>query len=128
MGHGQYKDSVFTAEDAWLADNLTAMGFNVVFAWGGLNDTILAGARGLIIASIYGTTNGFTAAEVTAVGDWMDEGQKFLWVAGDSDYAGYDYINANASMILEEAGSHVYLEPISISDDISNQRFIQSRC
>jgi hypothetical protein len=120
MGHGQYKDSVFTAEDAWLAGNLTEMGYYIVWAWGGLNDTVLGRATGLVVASIYGTTNGFTAAEVTAVDDWFAQGEKFLWVAGDSDYAGYDYINANASLILEAAGSHVYLEPISISDDISN--------
>ncbi|MGQ4911678.1 MAG: hypothetical protein ACP6KW_05855 [Candidatus Thorarchaeota archaeon] len=120
MGHGQYKDSVFTAQDTWLANNLTAMGFHVVFAWGGLNDTILADARGLVIGSIYGTSNGFTAAEVTAIGDWFDDGKKFLWVGADSDYGGNAYINDNASLILEEVGSHVYPEPISVSDAYSN--------
>jgi hypothetical protein len=120
MGHGQYKDSIFSAEDAWLANNLTDAGFQVVWAWGGLNDTILARARGLIIGAIYGTTNGFTGAEITAVDDWFSEGNKFLWVGSDSDYAGYAYINNNASLILDAVGSHVYPEAISISDAYSN--------
>ena len=120
MGHSQYKDSIFTAEDAWLENNLTAMGFNVIWAWGGLNDTILEDASGLVIGAIYGATSGFTAAEITAVDDWFAEGNKFLWVGSDSDYGGAAYINANASLILEAVGSHVYPEQISISDAYSN--------
>ena len=120
MSHGQYKDSIFEAEDAWLDANLTAMGFNVIWAWGGLNDTILEDATGLVIGAIYGATNGFTAAEIDAVEDWFSEGNKFLWVGSDSDYGGNAYINANASLILDAVGSHVYPEQISISDASSN--------
>ena len=120
MGHGQYSEYVFSEEDTWLADNLTEMGFNVIWAWGGLNDTILEDATGLMIGAIYGTTNGFTAAEVTAVDDWFNAGEKFLWVGSDSDYSGYAYINDNSSLMLEAVGSHVYPEAISISDARSN--------
>jgi hypothetical protein len=120
MGHGQYTDTIFAAEDAWLENNLTAMGFNVIWAWGGLNDTILEDATGLMIGGIYGSTNGFTAAEITAVSDWFNEGNKFLWVGSDSDFSGYAYINNNASLILDAVGSHVYPEAISISDAYSN--------
>lgn len=85
MGHGQYKDSIFEVEDAYLEDNLTAMGFEVVWAWGGLNDTILDGAWGVVIASMYGSSNGFATAEITAVTEWFADGGKFLWVAYDSE-------------------------------------------
>ncbi|MFW9793853.1 MAG: hypothetical protein ACFFEE_06120 [Candidatus Thorarchaeota archaeon] len=120
MSHGQYSSYVFGEEDTWLAGNLTEMGYQVIFANGGLNDTILARARGLLIGGMYGVTAGFTAAEITAVGDWFDEGKKFLWVGSDSDYSGYAYINNNMSLILDEVGSHVYPEAISISDAHSN--------
>jgi hypothetical protein len=120
MTHGQYSSYVFGEEDTWLQNNLTAMGYRVGFAWGGLNDTILARADGLLIGGIYGTTNGFTAAEISAVADWFNAGSKFLWVGSDSDYSGYAYINNNASLILDAVGSHVYPEAISISDAYSN--------
>ncbi|MFW9926824.1 MAG: hypothetical protein ACFFDM_08665, partial [Candidatus Thorarchaeota archaeon] len=120
MGHGQYSSYVYGEEDTWLAGNLTAMGFEVVFAWGGLNDTILEDATGLLVGAIYGLNEGFTGAEITAVSDWFNAGKKFLWVGSDSDYAGYSYINANSSLILDAVGSHVYPEAISISDAFSN--------
>lgn len=120
MGHGQYKDTVFEKEDALLAGNLTEMGFEVVWAWGGLNDTILDGAWGLVIASIYGSSNGFATAEITAVEDWFAEGRKFLWVAYDSDYAGNDYIRTNMSAMLTVAESQVLGEPTSVEDPVSN--------
>jgi hypothetical protein len=120
MSHGQYSSYVFGEEDTWLENNLTAMGYDVVFAWGGLNASILADATGLLIGGIYGTTNGFTAQEVTDVAAWFNAGDKFMWVGSDSDYSGYAYINANASLILDAVGSHVYPEAISISDAISN--------
>jgi hypothetical protein len=120
MSHGEYKDTIFAHEDARLEGNLTAMGYQVVWAWGGINDTLLARARGLVLGAIYGTTNGFTGAEVTAISTWFNAGHKFLWVGSDSDYAGYAYINGNSSMILDAVGSHVYPEAISISDAYSN--------
>ena len=120
MGHAQYKDSVFVKEDAMLVTNLTAMDYEAIWAWGGINATILEDAAGLVVGAIYGTNNGFTAAEVTAIDEWFNAGNKFLWVGSDSDYGGYAYINNNASMILNAVGSHVYPEAISISDAYSS--------
>ena len=120
MTHGQYSSYVFGEEDTWLFNNLTDQDFTVAFVWGGLNDTVLSRARGLLIGGIYGVTAGFTPAEISAVGDWFDEGNKFLWVGSDSDYGGYAYINNNMSLILDAVGSHVYPEAISISDAFSN--------
>jgi hypothetical protein len=117
--HGQYSGSVAFL-DGWLDDNLTALGYDVVWAYGGINDTILEGAVALIVGAIYGADNGFTAAEVTAIGDWFNAGNKFLWVGADSDYAGYTYINDNSSLILEAVGSHVYPEPTAVEDPFSN--------
>jgi hypothetical protein len=120
MSHGQYSSYVFGVEDAWLVGNLTEMGYRFAYVWGGLNSTVLANARGLLLGAIYGVTTGFTPAEVTAIASWFNGGGKFLWVGSDSDYAGYAYINYNMSMVLEAVGSHVYPEQISISDAYSN--------
>jgi hypothetical protein len=115
--HGQHSSSVEYIDEL-LEGNLTALGFTVVWALGGLNDSILEDADALVIGGIYGD-NGFAAAEVTAVGDWFNAGNKFLWVGGDSDYDGTMVTN-NMTLILEEVGSHVYHEPTAIEDPISN--------
>jgi predicted nuclease with TOPRIM domain len=116
--HGQYSSYV-ELMDEWLEGNLSALGFtNIIWAYGGLNSSVLAGADALILGAILGD-NGFTAAEVTAVGDWFNAGHKFLWVGGDSDYNGPN-IGNNMTLILEEVGSHVYHEPTAIEDPISN--------
>ncbi len=115
--HGQYSSYV-ELMDEWLEGNLSDLGFTVIWAVGGLNDSILADADALILGAIYGD-NGFTADEVTAVGDWFNAGDRFLWVGGDSDYDGTMVTN-NMTLILEEVGSHVYHEPTAIEDPISN--------
>lgn len=120
MYHGQYSSYVTPNEDTDLKTALEADGYDVVWATGGLNDTILATADGLLIGGMYGSENGFSAAEITAIGEWFNAGNKFMWVGSDSDYGGNAYINDNASAILAEVNSHVYPEPLSIEDSQSN--------
>ncbi|MGY5852949.1 MAG: hypothetical protein RTU92_05220 [Candidatus Thorarchaeota archaeon] len=116
--HGQYRASVQYI-DLHMAGNLTAMGYEVVFATGGLNSTILSDATGLVISSIYGEENGFGASEISAISSWYNSGRKFMWIGADADYDG-QYINGNMSLILETVGSHVYPEPTFVKDQISN--------
>ncbi len=119
MSHGQYNSKLIHAEDGNLTQELKALGYDVVWAMGGLNDTILADADALIIGSIYGDANGFAATEIEAVAEWFNASNKFLWVAGDSDYGGA-YINNNMTAILKAVGSHVYPEPTQVQDAHSN--------
>ncbi|MFW9843647.1 MAG: hypothetical protein ACFFEV_03650 [Candidatus Thorarchaeota archaeon] len=117
--HGAYKESAEHVDLA-LASNLTQMGFEVVFIWGGLNTTILETADGLILPRPWGPTNEYLASEVTAVGEWFNGGNKFLWVGGESDFVeadGGQKVLDNQTMILEEVGSHIYLEPTAVQDD-----------
>jgi hypothetical protein len=118
--HGQYSSYVFDYEDAWLEGNLTALGYTV--EWN--NDTITAAALtdvdAFIIGSQYGDQNAFSAAEISAIGNWFNTGNKFLWVGYDSDYGGASYINDNMTAILAACGSHVYGEPTSVEDPYSN--------
>ena len=119
--HGAYKAAAEHV-DQWLADNLTLLGFEVVFIWGGLNSTILNTADGLILPNIWGVSNGYLASEVSAVGDWFNAGNKFLWVGGESDFDepdGGQVVLDNQTLILEEVGSHVYHEPTAVQDAVS---------
>ncbi|MFW9909311.1 MAG: hypothetical protein ACFFEF_12110 [Candidatus Thorarchaeota archaeon] len=116
--HGSYKASAEHL-DQWLADNLTLMGFEVIFLWGGLNSTILADADGLILPKVWGAENGYLAEEVTVVADWFNAGNKFLWVGGESDFVeagGGQAVLDNQTLILEAVGSHVYHEPTAVQD------------
>ncbi|MDF1540603.1 MAG: ABC transporter substrate-binding protein [Candidatus Thorarchaeota archaeon] len=117
--HGQYSQNVKQIDD-WLFSNLTALGFNCIPATGGINNSVLYNAKGFVAGSIYGTENGYSAAELAAIGDWFNSGHKFMWIGYDSDYGGQQYINDNMTAILEAVESHVYGEPLSIEDPDSN--------
>jgi hypothetical protein len=116
--HGQYKASVAYLDD-YLRDNLTALGFEVVYVWGGLNDSILTDADGVILSNVWDIGNEFLASEVTALGDWFNAGNKFLWVGGESDFveaSGGQWVLDNMTWVLETVDSHVYLEPTAVQD------------
>jgi hypothetical protein len=120
--HGQYSDYVAYI-DQYLEQNLTAMGFDIVWAKGGINSTVLQDAFGLIIGSFLGPYYIDVETNVD-IQDWFYQGDKFLWVSGDSDYVSPpelgQFINDNMSAILQGVGSHVYPEPTSVSDPISS--------
>jgi hypothetical protein len=120
MSHGQYEDYIFDSFDTWMEGNLTAMGYDVVFAFGGINDTILANADALLVGSInHEASSGvtpFVQAEYDAISDWYATGHKFLWVGADSDFGGGAWKTSNVTQILSDVGSHIYPEPTTISD------------
>ncbi len=118
--HGQTKVSLLNNTDLWLKENLTQLGYTVVWATGGINASILEDAVAFVAGSVYGVTKGYTAAELTAITDWFNAGKKFMWIGYDSDYAGYTYINNNMTAILNGVKSHVYGEPTAIADPVSN--------
>jgi len=104
-----------------LVSNLTLMGFEVVFLWGGINSTILADADALILNKIWGATMLLLPSEVSAIATWFNAGHKFLWVAGESDFveaSGGQKVNDNMTLVLEAVGSHIYLEPTSVQDPV----------
>ncbi|MGY5852950.1 MAG: hypothetical protein RTU92_05225 [Candidatus Thorarchaeota archaeon] len=117
--HGQ-RSSYVEILDLELESNLTAMGYNVVWADAGLNSSILADAGALIIGSVYGAENYFRNSEIQAISSWYNTGGKFMWIAYDSDYGGAQPLLDNMTAILESVGSHVYAEPSQVSDPVSN--------
>ncbi|MFX1483515.1 MAG: hypothetical protein ACFFCP_10025 [Promethearchaeota archaeon] len=121
--HGQ-DDSVYGRErfDPQLFNNLSAMGYEVVIAYGGINSSILEDVDGFLLGSIRGNMDGFMPEEIAAIANWFGEGNRFLWVAYDSDfpYPGGPFINDNSTIVLEAVGSHVYGEPTHVWDLINN--------
>lgn len=113
--HGQnIQTEAWNETDPLLEGNLTEMGYDVIWARGGLNESVLSDATGLVIGSIYGN-RGFYSYEIEAISSWFNQGGKFLWVGCDNDYLGRA-INDNMTRILEAVGSHVYPEPCEVED------------
>ena len=118
--HGQTKASLLNNTDLWLKNNLTQMGYTVVWATGGINASILENAVGFVAGSIYGEANVYSVNELIAISNWFNAGERFMWIGYDSDFGGYTYINDYMTMILMLVGSHVYGEPTAVQDPISN--------
>jgi hypothetical protein len=121
--HGQSKPTLVNTTDLWLKGNLTAMGYTVVWALGGINASILSNAVAFIAGPILGKTHGYTGAEISAISAWFNTGQKFMWIGYDSDFPSStsgQFILGNMSAILTAVGSHVYGEPTAVQDPYSN--------
>jgi hypothetical protein len=119
--HGAYKSAAYHV-DQRLYTSLFLMGYEVVEVYGGLNTTILADAAGLVLPKVWGVGAQYLASEITAVGDWFNAGNKFLWVGGESDFdesSGGQSVLDNQTAMLEAVGSHVYHEPTAVQDAVS---------
>jgi len=107
--------------------NLTALGYNVVVERGGINSSILQGASALILFKLLTQEGNYTQAEINAIVDWMRTGNKFLWVASDSDYldsyltvTGSDFREDQPNKVLAAVGSHIRFELCSVESPTWN--------
>ena len=72
--HGQnIQTEAWNETDPLLEGNLTEMGYDVIWARGGLNESVLSDATGLVIGSIYGN-RGFYSYEIEAISSWFNQG------------------------------------------------------
>jgi len=114
--------SHFNTHDTEFDDfisNLTAWGFEVVSATGGINDTILADVD--IFVETMPLVN-FTADETTALSDWLAGGNKAMWLATDSDFTTAEAVNGTIyqNELLETVGAKLRFEPSSVeSPDVN---------
>ena len=123
--HGQESTvSDVVRADTFLGANLTAMGYEVVWARGGINASILSDAVGFVAGSVYGAGNQYLASEITAISSWYNSGHKFMWIGYDSDYTSLpdsgQWINDNMTAVLNAVHSHIYGEPTAVEDPVSN--------
>jgi hypothetical protein len=61
-----------------------------------------------------------TAGNLSAIATWFADGDKMLWVGGESDFGGYYDGNNTANPLLAEIGAELRLFTGSIEDPTSN--------
>jgi len=103
---------------------LTAVMTNVSWAtWSVIYDDLtvsdLVNASMLIMVQSDSSLD-YTGAELNAVASWLTEGNKTIWVAGDSDYGSDAQRQETANALLEHIGSSLRVESASIEDPVSN--------
>jgi hypothetical protein len=96
--------------------DLVAKGLDVVWATQ-IDEATLADAQFLFLGSVYGAN--FTDAEIAAIVAWFSQGEKTVWVGGDSDY-GASTIPFEMNRVLRAIGSKLRLEHTSLEDPITN--------
>jgi hypothetical protein len=96
--------------------DLVAKGVDVVWATA-INESTLADAQFLFLGSVYGSA--FTDAEIAAIAAWFGQGEKTIWVGGDSDY-GASPVPFEMNRVLRAIGSKLRVEHTSLEDPITN--------
>jgi len=110
-----------------VVGNLTALGYTVVIERGGINSSVLQDASALILFKLLTQDGNYTQAELDAIANWMKTGNKFLWVASDSDYldsyltvTGSDFREDQPNKVLAAIGSHIRFELCSVESPTWN--------
>ncbi|MCD6158815.1 MAG: hypothetical protein J7J75_04160 [Euryarchaeota archaeon] len=87
-----------------------------------LGDTIASDALSGVDVLIFGEINKpLSDEEITAVKSWLDQGNKVLWIAGDSDYGSSGVARQEqANMLAERVGTHLRIDLVSVEDPVSN--------
>jgi len=110
-----------------VVGNLTSLGYDVVVERGGINSSILQDASALILFKIKTQAGNYSQAEIDAIVTWMKTGNKFLWVASDSDFldtyltaTGSDFREDQPNKVLAAIGSHIRYELCSVESPTWN--------
>ena len=114
FGHGESDKYV-----NYIVSNVTFAEFK--FINGTINSSALEGVDVLILGQ---PTVSFDVDEMNAINAWLQEGNKVLWVAGDSDYGSGNETQKIVNELLEYIGAKLRVEYASVYDDVHNcQRF-----
>ncbi|MCE4625202.1 MAG: hypothetical protein F7C35_04980 [Desulfurococcales archaeon] len=114
LGHGE-SDKYLN----YIMSNITFVNWVVINTT--LNESSLDGVDVFIIGQ---PTAGFTPDEMDIIYNWLQQGNKVLWVAGDSDYGSGNETQKFCNALLEYIGAKLRIEYASVYDDVHNaQRF-----
>ncbi len=107
-----------------IVANLTAAGNTVLY----INQTweLPTDLDALFLTEADSGAN-WTDAEVAEIAAWMELGNKLLWVAGDSDYAGL-FDESRINNVLNATGAIIRLDATSISDPDFNDGAAYRAC
>ena len=108
--HGAY----YTTEFDFITANMTSYGASVKV----MNESYVFDQT--VDIMMYSTLNGTLSIEhKDALKGWFGGGNRTLWIAGDSDYAGL-FIQTEANSILDFLGAHLRFDAGSVEDTESN--------
>ncbi|ASJ01088.1 CGP-CTERM sorting domain-containing protein [Thermococcus gorgonarius] len=65
-------------------------------------------------------TQPFSPDEINALKQWWNDGNRILWIAGDSDYGSGVQTIDNVNAVLEQLGVNLRLDQCSVEDSQSN--------
>ena len=116
---GNWTGNKLEALMANFEGNLTLKGYDVIWATE-INESVLADVQFLFLGSVYGNESQITDTELAVIVNWFSQGQKTIWVSGDSDYGDSLFGITNANKVLRAIGSKVRVEGTSIEDPITN--------
>ncbi len=102
----------------WMEGNITQV------KWKIYTDTItydeIKDASMLILVQV-DTSQKYTSDEIAVIKKWFDQGGKTIWVTGDSDYKGGDYLRIGpANDVLQAVGSVLRIDNCEATDPQSN--------
>jgi hypothetical protein len=107
----------FAGSDQKWSSNLTEWGFEVRFLEDSLSPADLTDVD-VFIGGFYYGSNDYTPSELAALKTWFDEGNKSVWITGDSDHSDD---NGKASgignSILKKLGSSAMIEKAAVESD-----------
>lgn len=116
---GNWTGNKLEALMANFEGNLTLKGYDVIWATE-ITESVLADVQFLFLGSVYGNESQITDSELAAIVNWFGQGQKTIWIAGDSDYGDSLFGITNANKVLRAIGSKVRVEGTSIEDPVTN--------
>jgi len=95
---------------------------NITFVqWVKIEDTITEDVLSNIDILLVGQPSiDFSADEIVAIVNWLNTGNKAIWIASDSDYGDGPQRQSVANTLLESIGSKLRIELGAIYDDVNN--------
>ena len=112
-----YAHAIWNFEYDKFADHLLSWGYNVTkFMNGNFTANDFTGVDVLIVPALQYS---YSTTELTILKNWFDSGNKAIWIAGDSDYAGEYRWTTRGNGLLDALGSTIYLESGSVESDIN---------
>ncbi len=100
---------------SYIEGNITFVEWKVIDTT--ITSDVLSGVDVLILGQ---PTSALSPDEMNAIQEWLSQGNKVLWVAGDSDYGGGPASQQACNDLLEFIGAKLRLELAAVYDDIHN--------
>ena len=100
-----------------LSENDTRIQWRLVYD--DITSDVLAEAS-MLIATVSDSSLNYSTGELDVILDWYLQGDKTIWVTGDSDYSTDEPRQQTANQLLDLLDSKLRIESTSVEDPVSN--------